>query len=246
MRPALVVPLLLVPALAHAEDPSAKTDASTSMETGAFLPFTDSPQHEVSYAKTFGIYDGARKGAALDTTVEGVLGEKFQLEGHLLLQGGQVEPSIEAQFAAFTSDKHGFDLQLAAGFEANGFNEVPAAYARVAGGADYQGTYLVASTTFELGTQDNERAAGLDLAGIRDLGGHVFLGFDGRLRVDLERDQMEPQGEATWDLQSGPLVGFTRGRFAITAAMGLTARQERMATTSDAGAFGTLGAGAVF
>lgn len=246
MRPAVVLPILLVPALARAGDPSAKTDASQSVETGSFLPFTDSAANEVSNAKTFGIYDGARDSAALDTTVEGKLSERFQVEGHLLLREGQVEPAIEGQFDAFSADKNGFDLQLAAGFDANGFNEVPAAYARLSGGADYRGTYLIAATTFELGTQEGERAAGLGLAGIRDLGGHVYLGFDGQLRVDLERDQMEPQGEATWDLQSGPLVSYARGRFAATAAMGLTARQERMATTSDAGAFGTLGVGAVF
>jgi hypothetical protein len=246
MRAVFVLPIVLLPAVAAAEDPSARSDASQSVETGSFLPFTDAPSNEVSYAKTFGSYDGARGSPALDTTVEGKLSEKLQIEGRLLLQAGEVDPSIEGQLDVLSKDKDGFDLQLAAGFDANGFNEVPAVFARISGGADYRGTYLIAATTFALGTQEGERAAGLGLAGIRDLGGHVYLGFDSQLRVDAERDRMEPDGEATWDLQSGPLASYARGHFAATAAMGLTARQERTASTSDAGAYGTIGVGAVF
>jgi hypothetical protein len=234
-----------VPVLAYADD-AARRDASVSADTATFLPFSDTPANKTHSVKTFGVYDGARRGAALDTSVEAVLSETFQLEAELEFEDGEVTPSFEGQVDLLDEDKQSLDLQVAAGVDANGFNEVPAGFARLTVGGHVAGTYLVGSSQFELGTQRSERAAVLDLGGIRDLGGHVFLGFDSRLRVDLEKDMSEPAGEASWDLVSGPLATYAIHRYAVTAAMGLAGRQARDAMTSDVGAFASLGVGAVF
>ncbi|HUS29779.1 MAG TPA: hypothetical protein VMZ53_14845 [Kofleriaceae bacterium] len=237
--------VLSAPALAYADD-AVKRDASLSADTATFLPFTDSPGSQSHMVKTLGVYDGARGGAALDTTVEAKLSEKFQLEAQLEVEAGEASPSIEGQFDLLEEKQHGIDLQAAVGVDASGFNEVPAVFAKATVGGHVSGTYLVGDSQFELGTQRGERAAVLGFAGIRDLGGHLYMGFDSRLRVDLEKDMSEPEGEASWDLVAGPLATYATGRYAITAALGLSGTEPRDAMTSDVGAFASLGVGAVF
>ena len=233
------------PVLAHADD-AAKRDASLSADTASFLPFTDSAANPTHSVKTFGTYDGARGGPALDVTVEAKLSERFQAEAQLEIEDGEASPSVEGQIDLLEEDQHGLDLQAAVGLDASGFNEVPAVFAKASVGGHVESIYLTGSSQFELGTQRGERAAVLNFAGIRDLGGHLFMGFDSRLRVDLEKDMSEPEGEASWDLVAGPLATYATGRYAITAALGLAAREAREAMTSDVGAFASLGVGAVF
>jgi hypothetical protein len=237
--------VISAPALAHADD-AARRDASLSADTAAFLPFTDAADTNTHVVKTFGVYDGARGGAALDTTVEAKLTPKVQLQVQLEIEDGEASPSLEGQYDLLEERHAGLDLQASVGVDATGFNEVPAVFAKLTAGGHVSGTYLVGASRFELGTQRNERAAVLGFAGIRDLGGHVYLGFDSRLRVDLEKDMSEPEGEASWDLVSGPLATYAFGRYAVSAAMGLAAREARAAMTSDVGAFASLGVGAVF
>ena len=243
MRLLHVVPVLLVPTIALAD---VKDDANESVKTAAFLPFTDSPGPETHTAKTFGTYDGARDGASLTTAVEAKLSEKFQLAGEIEFEDGETEPAIEAQYDLLDRKNDGFDLQVGGGVEASGFNEVPAVFARSMIGGFYRDTYLVGLVGFELGTERGEAASHFGVAGMRDLGGNVYMGFDSHMAFDLERDEMEPEGEASWAIQAGPLVSVPLGRFALTAAFGMSAREERDAMTSDLGAYGSLGAGAVF
>jgi hypothetical protein len=232
--------------LAFADDRPAHSSATQSVDTANFLPFNESPGSTTHLVKTIGVYDGARGGAALDVTVQAKLTSKLQLAAQLEIQAGDASPSLEARYALLDETHSSLDLQVAAGLDANGFNEVPAVFAKAAVGGHVSGMYLLGSSQFELGTQRNERAAVLGFAGIRDLGGHVFMGFDSRLRVDLEKDMSEPEGEASWDLVAGPLASYATGRYAITAATGLTGREPRDAMTSDVGAFASLGVGAVF
>ena len=243
MRLMHVVPVLLVPTIALAD---VTDDATESVKTGSFLPFTDSPATETHTAKTFGTYDGARGGASLMTAVEAKLSEKFQLEGEIDFDDGETQPSVEAQYDLLDRKSDGFDLQVGGGVDGNGFNEVPALFARGTIGGFYRDTYLVGMVGFELGTERGEAASSFGLAGLRDLGDNLYMGFDSRMSFDLERDDMEPEGEASWEIQAGPLVSFPVGRFALTAAFGMSAREERAAMTSDLGAYGSLGAGAVF
>lgn len=243
MRLLHVVPVLFVPTLAIAD---ATDDANESLKTGSFLPFSDTPSNETHSAKTFGTYDGARGGASLTTVVEAKLSEKFQLEGEVELDDGETQPSIEGQVDLLVRKSDGFDLQVAGGLDANGFNEVPALFTKGTIGAFYRDTYLIGLVGFELGTERGEAASHFGIAGLRDLGDNLYMGFDSRLSFDLERDDMEPEGEASWQIQAGPLVSYPIGRFAVTAGFGMSAREERNAMTSDLGAYGSLGAGAVF
>lgn len=243
MRLLHAVPVLLVPTIAFAGD---SIHANESVKTGSFLPFTDSPANETHTAKTFGTYDGARGGASLTTAVEAKLSEKFQLEGEIDFDDGETQPSIEAQYDLLDRKSDGFDLQVSGGIDANGFNEVPALFVRSTLGGFVRETYLVGAVGFELGTERGEAASSFDLAGLRDLGGNLYMGFDSGMSFDLERDNMEPEGEASWQIQAGPLVSYPIGRFAVTAGFGMSAREQRDAMTSDLGAYGSVGAGAVF
>jgi hypothetical protein len=158
--------------------------------------------------------------------------------------GGQ--PSIGVAYGVLDHKRDGFDLQIAGGIDGNGFNQVPSLFAHGIVGAFYRETFVIGLVGFELGTERNEAASTFGLAGMRDIGGQLYLGFDSRLTFDLERDDMEPEGEASWEIQAGPLVSYPIGRYAVTAGFGMSAREERNAMTSDLGAYGSLGAGAVF
>ena len=243
MRLLHVVPVLLVPTIALAD---VTDDATESIKTGSFLPFTDSPATEAHTATTFGTYDGARGGAAVTTAVVAVLSEKLQVAGEVEFHDGEAQPSVEVQYGLLDRKNDGFDLQVSGGVAGNGFNQVPALFTRGAVGGFYRETYLVGMVGFELGTERGEAASTFGLAGVRDLGGDLYMGFDSRMSFDLERDDMEPEGEASWEIQAGPLVSVPLGRFALTAAFGMSAREVRNAMTSDLGAFGSIGAGAVF
>lgn len=243
MRLLHVVPVLLVPTIALAD---VTDDANESVQIGAFLPFSGSPATETHTAKTFGTYDGASGGASLMTTVEAKLSDKVQVAGEIEFDDGEAQPAIGVQYNLLERKTDGFDLQVAGGVAANGFNQVPAVFALGGIGGFYRETYLVGTVGFELGTERGEAASDFGLAGVRDLGGNLYMGFDSRMSFDLERDEIEPEGEASWEIQAGPLVSYPLGRFALTAAFGMSAREERNAMTSDLGAYGSIGAGAVF
>lgn len=235
-----VVFCLLMPAIAVANE---KDDANESVRTGMFLPFTASPSETTHTAKTFGEYDGARDSASLTTSVQARLSEKLQLQGEIVLDDGA---AIGALYDLLDHRRDGFGLQVAGGIDANGFNQVPALYARGVVGAFYRETFVMGLVGFELGTERSEAASTFGVAGMRDIGGQLYMGFDSHLTFDLERDDMEPEGEASWEIQAGPLVSYPIGRFAVTAGFGMSAREARNAMTSDVGAYGSLGAGAVF
>ena len=142
--------------------------------------------------------------------------------------------------------RDGFDLQVAGGIFANGFNEVPAVYRSRHDRRLLWRHVLVGILGFQLGTERGEAASGFGLAGVRDIGGHLYMGFDSHMNFDLERDEMEPEGEDSWLIQAGPLVSAPIGRFSLTAGFGMSAREARDAMTSELGAYGSVGAGAVF
>lgn len=243
MRLLHVVPVLLIPAIANAD---ARDDANESMRTGSFLPFTQSPVSHASGAKTFGTYDGAGGGASLTTAVEARLSEKLQVGGVIDVDGGEAQPAIGVQYGLLDHETDGFDLQVTGGVEAAGFNGVPAVVGIGTVGGFVREMYLFGSIGFELGTERGEAASDFHFAGLRDLGGHLYMGFDSRMSFDLERDEMEPEGEDSWLIQAGPLVSAPIGRFALTAGFGMSAREARNAMTSELGAYGSVGAGAVF
>lgn len=243
MRSLHVVLMVLVPASAGADD---KDDANESVATGMFLPFTSSPSETTHTAKTFGMYDGARDSASLTTNVQAQLSEKIQVTGEIVLDDGNTQPAIGVQYDLLHHQQDGLDLQVAGGIDGNGFNQVPAVFARGAVGAFYRETFVMGLVGFELGTERSEAASTFGVAAMRDIGDQLYMGFDSRLTFDLERDDMEPEGEASWEIQAGPLVTYPIGRFALTAGFGMSAREERNAMTSDLGAYGSLGAGAVF
>src|SRR4051812_7419849 len=109
MRKLLVVFFLLAPAVVRADD---KHDASPSIGTGTFLPLSDTPATKASSVKTFGVYDGARGGAALDTSVVAKLSEKLQLTANLQIEDGQAMPAFGAQFGITDEKKQGVDFQV--------------------------------------------------------------------------------------------------------------------------------------
>ncbi|HEU0035244.1 MAG TPA: hypothetical protein VFQ53_31680 [Kofleriaceae bacterium] len=222
-------------------EPTQKTDESA--ETGAFLPFSDTPATKASRVKTIGVYDGARDSTAVEGDVQAKLSEKFQLDAVLTYEDGEVDPAIAAQLSLTDEDKQGVDLQLAAGWDRAGANQVPAVFAQLSAGRTLAGTYLLGTARFDLGTEQSERGGILDAAAIRSIASAFYAGVDSRLELDLERDAMEPASESTWALHVGPVATYAADHFTITASVGLAADKPRD-DAREVGAFVAIGAGA--
>jgi hypothetical protein len=220
-------------------------DAPESVQSGAFLPFTDAPSSD-SVVRTFGAYDSARRSTVVESGVQAKLSEKIQVGADLTFEAGEIDPSLSAQLGLLDEAKHGFDLQLTGGWTYEGFNQVPAAFASLASGATIGGTYLTSMARFELGTEQSERAGIVGAAALRSITKHTFAGVDSRLQLDLERDEMEPANEASWDLVIGPVASYAAGKLSFTASAGIAAQEPRNEDSAELGAYGGVGFGGVF
>jgi hypothetical protein len=232
------------PALAQ-EPGGGDPDAREELARGAFLPFTDTPGSDVTRVTTHVIYSGATDEARVRSVGQLRINDRVQLEASVVYERGSGAPSLAIQYGALEEDTHGLDLQLVAGWDASGTNEVPAAYAEVAAGRTFAGSYLVTLARLDAGTS-NERGLQLGLAGLRPLGalgGALAVGFDSRMRVDLNRDEIQ-MDEAGWALTAGPLVAYAFNRVAVIGALGFAANKPHT-TQAQLGAFGSLGLGLV-
>jgi hypothetical protein len=123
---------------------------------------------------------------------------------------------------------------------------VPAVTALVAVGRSFGETAVYANAGYAQGLELDERYGDLRLGGLQRVAKGLHVGFDSRVRVDLERDSDEPAGEPDWELLAGPLASVSLGRFVLTAGPGVSAIKLRSGGASKVGVVGNVGLGAAF
>ena len=159
---------------------------------------------------------------------------------------GKIQPDFAFKLDALRQERHGIDLAVAVGYEAQGFNTTPAFTARVAASRAFGRTRLIGNAGYGLGAREGERFGDLRFAGLRQVTRNLSIGVDSRVRIDLERDAVEPAGEPDWEVDGGPVATYSLGRFVVSASGGATALKYRLIAGQHLGAIGLLGAGAVF
>jgi len=226
------------------------TDAGAAVEAGAFLPWATPARTDTQRALAFvqGGYDSARRGSLFQATAEVGLFDRVALRGGSTYLGpsGTLRPDFAVRVDALRQERHGLDLSASVGYEAQGFNLTPAVTARLAASRLLGATRLLASAAYGTGTTQGERFGDLRLAGLRRVTRDLHLGLDSRMRIDLERDQHEPPGEAEWEVDAGPVASYALGRFVVSASAGATALKYRLVPGQHLGLISMMGAGAVF
>jgi hypothetical protein len=242
-----------VAAPAIAQEPSEtivseEPDAQREVVRGAFLPFTDTPGTDVTRVMTHGVFNGAVDRARVETVGQIRVTNRIQIEAGLAYENldsqqlNDAAPSLAAQFSVLEEDTSAVDLQLAAGWDASGANRVSAVYAEAAVGRSVAGNYLIAATRLDVGSSDAGMQLGL--AGVRPLTANLSAGVDSRMTIDLNRDEMQTN-EASWALTAGPLLAYTWDRLAVVGSAGVAANKPHT-TSTDVGAYGSLGLGLAF
>jgi hypothetical protein len=245
-----LVMVVAEPARADEEDEAeAPASARAAADSGAFSPWTLSPRSDTQRALVFlmGGYDAARGGPTFDSVAEARLVDRLAVRLGASYTGpdGTMRPRFAAKLDALRQETHGVDLAIVGGYEPNGFNNVAALAFTAAVGRRFGDVTLVGNLGFGAGLEDDERyGAASVLASVR-VAPALRLGLDSRLRLDLEHGH-DPQGEAAWELTSGPLATFTLGHFALTGGVGLSAVRFHTEDRSHVGALGQLGVGSVF
>lgn len=239
--------LATLPALAHADEESAPTDATfLAASSGMFAPFGESPAGNASTVKVIGQYDTARNRSVVALTPVAQLNTWFRIQASLAYEDAALERSFSVQFGLLEEDQDGFDVQLGGGWDSAGINDVDAAFVTAAAGTQLLGAYVSTRARFDIGTATtDERGLQLGLTTSRAIAGNLFAGVDTQLDLDLERNADEPTDESTWRLTSGPHVTYAIKHYAIIGSVGLAADQPRM-TSRQVGMFGAVGVGAAF
>src|SRR5206468_10155306 len=107
-------------------------------------------------------------------------------------------------------------------------------------------TRLLANAAYAVGTAEGERFGDVRLAGLTRVTRDLHVGLDSRLRLDLERNTVEPAGEPDWEVDAGPVATYALGRFVVSASAGATALKYRLVPGDHVGVVSLLGAGAGF
>lgn len=225
--------------------------AARSAESGAFLPFTlpASSASQRAYLTLQGGYDAARGGAVFDTAVQATIVGPLSLRGGAAYVGpaGTLRPSVALTVQALRQDRHGVDFSVYGGYQAQGFNTVPAAHLMLAVGRTVGRVSLLANVGYGYGPDEGEHYGEVHLAGLVRVFPSLHIGLDARARLDLERDGDEPENEPDWDLVAGPMVTWSVGHFAVSASGGLAAIKFRNSEVpSSVGAIAQLLLGSAF
>jgi hypothetical protein len=157
-----------------------------------------------------------------------------------------MRPFVGGRFDALDQRQHGISLSLHGRFEADGFNTVPEVAAGFAAARRFGHVLLLAHGEYGHGLAESEHNAALGLAVTQRVSDLVRVGVDSHFRIDLERDQHEPELEPDWQLQAGPLAAATIGSLCATMGGGVSALRYRLSTTNHLGAVAYAGLGAVF
>jgi hypothetical protein len=258
MRARLALAATLLFPLAVAADPLAlerdvTSDDDTSLamrvDEGALDAWTLAPvQSRGAVLASLGGYDAAQDRPMLSSTL--AMTPHAGVTLHVALDQpstvSDVHPSFGALVGVLRQQRVGVDLAVGAEYASIGWNGVPAAIARIAAARSFGTLRLQANAAFGLGVVEGERYGDLRASALQRIGTRMWLGLDSRARVDLERDDDEPEGEASWDLQAGPSATYRTGPVALTALAGISALQLRAGGGPRLGPLLALGLGTAF
>jgi hypothetical protein len=258
-RPLLIAFALtaLAPAAALADPPAEGDNArvpevsgARSAESGAFLPLgvparTDAQR---AYLWMTGGYDAARGGFVFDSAVQATLFGPLSVRAGAgyVGPGGEVRPAVSLAAQALRQSAHGVDLTFYGGFQSQGFNTVPAIAATVALGRQFGRVGLLTNVGYGYGLEEGEHYGEFRLAGLVRVLPSLHVGLDARGRIDLERDDDEPEDEPDFEVTAGPVVTWSISRFSLTASGGVATIKFRRADDVLLGAQGQLLAGVAF
>jgi hypothetical protein len=259
MRLSIALFLLAIPsrlAFAEGEPPAEGTDPDTPAQiaarvaSGAALPWTHAAARPGTgvLVGTYGGYDASTRAPVLHGVIEATVVERITLRAAASNYGmsESLRPSAGVVIDVLREASSGVDLAVGSEYEATGWNRVPAVVARAAIARTMGKTRLIGNVALGVGLTDDELYGDVRAAALRAFGAGIFAGLDARARLDLERDDDEPDGEPDWDVQAGPVITYVIGRVAISAAAGLSAWKLRAGGPTRAGALGALGFGAWF
>lgn len=232
------------------EAPAPPVDAARTVDTGAFLPLglAAHGQSQRAYVSVTGGYDGATGGAFVDSAAQARIVGGLSLRAGFGYQSadGAARPSVALTMDLLRQQRHGVDLAVYAGYQGFGFNTVPAAALSFALGRRFGRVSLLANVGYGLGVERGEHYGEARLAGIVRVHRLFAVGLDARARLDLERDDDEPEAEPDWDLVAGPQATLTLDRFVVGMGGGVAATKLRDGSPMRVGAVANLTLGVVF
>jgi hypothetical protein len=219
-------------------------DAADPLRKGAYVPFTVSPSADGARAQTFASYDSARNAARLDASGQIPVIERLQLRVGLGYDQGDSDPGLAAQFDVLRERSAPIDLQLSAGWEDEGVNDVSAAFAEATLGRSLPSDiYAFGGARFDLGTDGEEVGMRVTAAAVRPMGFGLVAGIDSKLDIVLEEGADEPPDESAWAFHVGPLVGYSNDLVALTASVGLATDEARADGDTEVGVYAGAGLG---
>src|SRR4051812_42915104 len=229
-----------------------KTEIEPSIAAGTLLPWSIGARHE-RLGVLMGAYGGgdmSKRAPVMLGTFDGTFVERVTLHAQMANIGmsNSLRPTVGGLVDVLRSEQSGVDLAVGGDYNVVGFNGVPALVTRAALGANVGDLRLQGNAAFGLGLEQSERFGQLGLAAMHPVAQQLYVGFDSRARMDLERDApaMEPSGELDWDVQAGPVASLALGRFAVSATGGVSAWKLRAHDGSKVGPVGALGLAAAF
>jgi hypothetical protein len=248
--------LVATPALARPgdgvkeEDLIVKSEIRDSVAAGELLPFTIGARHvrQGMLINSYAGWDSAKGAPVMIGTLDATLIERITLRASATNPGmsDQLEPSVGLLVDIARQEDVGIDLAFGGDYELAGWNHNEALVTRAAAGSTVGDMRLQANAGFGLATSGGERFGDLRLSGLHPVAEGVYAGLDSRARVDLERDDDEPNGELDWDIQAGPVATLAVGRWSVSATGGVSAWKLRSRDEAKVGAMGALGLGAAF
>lgn len=231
-------------------EPPREVSGARSVDSGAFMPWSLPARGDAQRAFVLaqGGYDSAARGVVFEGAVQANIVGPLSLRGGFGYVGpdGQGRPSVALTVDLLRQAAHGVDLALYAGYQGHGFNTVPAASAALAVGRSFGRLRLLANVGYGLGVERDEHYGEARLGAMVRVHPMVAVGLDARARLDLERDDDEPEGEPDWDLVAGPLATLSFSRFVLGAGVGVSSTKFRASSEVRAGAIAHMTLGTAF
>jgi hypothetical protein len=249
-----LVVALLAPLPAGAQDAGEDAMPPSSGESaraGTFLPFTATAQKnsQRGIATVTGTHNTASSQSTFEAAAEATLFKRLALRGGALysLDSSHVYAVAGLTFQALNQEQHGINVAVGAQYRGQGFNLVPAVLSTVALSRRFEHASLFLNLGYSAGLRDGEKSGDVRFAALFPVLPQLQVGFDSRVRVDLEREWPEPPGESAFDFVAGPAASYTLGRFVLSAYGGGSGVSFRVPGESlRTGVVAGVGIGSVF
>jgi hypothetical protein len=232
------------------DEAAPRATVTDRLESGDFTPWTVSARHvgKAVVATVQGGYDASFERVTFSTAVAATVfsGVTVHAQATQHPASEALQPSFGALVDVARQDRHHVDLAVGGEYAIRGWNGVPAVIARAAVGHSRGRVRIQATAALGFGLEEAELHGDLRASVMRRFTQRLWLGLDSRGRVDLERDDDEPPGEAEWEAQAGALATCALGRFVVSGLAGASSFKFRHDQIIRAGPSVSLGLGAVF